>query len=427
MKYDAASVLPGKTPQMIAGMPDGDIVSSVLERWSPPTDFGRRYSAALRRSSSLSIMLNAACVALELDPEHKKLVSLKARSGSEKSFIVRAKIFVLAAGGVEVPRLLLSSNQQIPGGIGNRHDLVGRYYMTHIAGLVSTAHLDVAPDALAYRYESDSNGVYVRRRVAISEEAQRRERLPNISIQFHHPPVDDTAHGSAVLSAVFIAKHIGSIRRGIAPGLGIVDSEAKETLDLWLRHVRNLVVDLPGFVTFVPRFAYLRYLRRHRIPSVVLPTKQSVFPLHYHAEQSPHRNSRIVLSNDRDKYGVPRPRLEFHVPDSDIDGIYRAHALIDRYLRRHKIGHLRVETGAPMDHIRREMRAINGHFIGTTRMSSDSQKGVVDSDCKVFGVENLFISSSSTFPTSSHANPTLTIVALAIRLADHLRKKIWSG
>jgi choline dehydrogenase-like flavoprotein len=79
----------------------------------------------------------------------------------------------------------------------------------------------------------------------------------------------------------------------------------------------------------------------------------------------------------------------------------------------------------PLEGIRRATRAINGHFIGTTRMAADPKKGVVDPDCKVFDIDNLYIASSSVFPTSSHANPTLTIVALAIRLADHLRKKKW--
>lgn len=426
MVFDAASVLPAKVPQMLAGMPEGDVISSVLERWSPPTNFGKRYYPTLRQSASLSVFLNAACVALNLDAEHKRLDSLTVRAGSEKTFTVRSKIFVLAAGGIEVPRLLLSSNHQVPGGIGNHHDLVGRFFMTHIAGLVSTACLDVPPGAVALYYERDTNGVYVRRRITFSAEAQRRERLPNVSIQLHHPSVDDPAHRNAVLSAVFIAKHIRSIRRGIPPGLGIVDEETRpDTATLWLQHFRNLIVDMPGLVGYLPRFGYLRYLRRRRIPSVVLPSRQSAYPIHYHAEQSPNRNSRVLLSNERDRYGIPRARLDFRVLDSDVDGVYRVHTLLDQYFRRHKVGHIRFDDKDPLAAIRRATRAVNGHFIGTTRMATDPRKGVVDPDCKVFGIDNLYISSASVFPTSSHANPTLTIVALAIRLADRLREQMW--
>ena len=81
---------------------------------------------------------------------------------------------------------------------------------------------------------------------------------------------------------MFMAKHIGSIRRGIPPGLGIIDGEDQgNTVGLWLRHLRNLVIDAPGLVGFAPRFAYRRFLKRRRIPSVVLPTKQPIYPMHY--------------------------------------------------------------------------------------------------------------------------------------------------
>lgn len=428
MDYDASSVLPEEVPQMIAGMPDGDVISSTLERWSPPTNFGKRYRPLLKRSGTTTVLLNAACVALNLDDEHRRLVSVSVRAGNEKSFLVKAEAFVMAAGGVEVPRLLLASCHQVPEGVGNHSDIVGRYFMTHIAGRIATAHLDVASDAVAQHYARDSQGVYVRRRIAFSEEAQRREHIPNVSVQFHIPSVDDPAHRNAILSAVFFAKHIGSIRRGIPPGLGIVDGDDdQESAALWLRHFRNLVGDLPGLLSFMPRFGYLRYLRRRRIPSVILPTKQPVFPMHYHAEQSPSRESRVSLAGDRDRYGMPRARLDFHVNESDIDGVYRVHTLIDEYFRRHKVGHVQFNDPDPRAGIRRETRAVNGHFIGTTRMSTDPRTGVVDTDCKVFGISNLFISSSAVFPTSSHANPTLTIVALATRLADHLRKRQWTG
>lgn len=428
MVYDAASVLPGKQREMIAGMADGDVLSSLLERWSPPTDFGKRYAADLRRSENVSVILNAACVAINLDDARRKVVSVDVRSGAEKSFTVKAARFVLAAGGVEVPRLLLASNRQVPEGIGNRHDLVGRYFMTHIAGVVATAHLTVDPAAVANQYDRDANGVYVRRRIAFSPDVQRRERLPNLSIQFHYPSVIDPAHGNAVLSVIFMVKNIGSIRRGIPPGLGITDGDGKpDTLGLWLRHLRNLITDAPGFIGFVPRFGYLRFLQRRRIPSVVLPTRRPVYPLHYHAEQSPNPASRVLLNGERDRYGVPRVRLDFQVRDTDIEGVHRAHVLLGEALRRHNLGDLRFDGDDPIGQIRRATRAVNGHFIGTARMADDAKRGVVDTDCRVFGAGNLYIASSAVFPTSSHANPTLTIVALAIRLADHLRKQGWTA
>jgi choline dehydrogenase-like flavoprotein len=426
MAYDAATVLPEKTPQMVAGMSDGDVISSLLERWSPPTDFGKRYESVLRGSDNVTVLLNAACVAINLNDAHENVTSLDVRT-EEKSFTVSAKRFVLAAGGIEVPRLLLSSNRQMPQGIGNQHDLVGRYFMTHLTGVVATAHLCVNPATVAHQYDCDENGVYVRRRITFSPEAQRRERLPNLSIQFHVPSVNDPSHCNAVLSVMFMAKHIGSIRRGIPPGLGITDDEDQDyPVGLWLRHLRNLVIDAPGFVGFAPSFAYRRFLKRRRIPSVVLPNKQPVYPMHYAAEQSPNRYSRVTLADERDRYGLPRAELNFRVREADIEGVCRAHTLLGEYFRRHKIGDIRFHSKDPLDDIRRATRAVNGHFIGTTRMAEDPKHGVVDLDCRVFGTGNLYVASSAVFPTSSHANPTLTIVALAIRLADHLRYQVTS-
>lgn len=425
MKFDAASVLQKKTPQLIEGLPDGEVISSLLERWSPPTDFSKRYLSALKKSNSLFVLLNASCVALNLDDTHKRLDSLTIRAGEEKTFLVRAKAFVLATGGLEVPRLLLASQHQIPCGIGNYHDLVGRYFMTHFSGMVGAAQFDVDSVTVRPGYDRDANGVYVRRRIAFSENAQRRERLPNISFQLHHSRVDDPAHRNGVLSAIFVAKHFDCIRRGIPPNVGIPESDPHhEKLSLWLRHCRNLLVDMPALLRFLPRFGYLRYMRRRRIPSVVLPSRRSVFPLHYHAEQSPNPDSRVSLTNDCDEYGVPRMRLDFRVNGADIRGIYRAHKLLGKYLQRFRAGNVRFEHEDPLAAIRQNMRAVNGHFIGTTRMATDPKRGVVDPDCRVHGVANLFISSSSVFPTSSHANPTLTIVAMALRLADQMAKEM---
>jgi choline dehydrogenase-like flavoprotein len=425
--YDAGTALPGQTPEIIPGLPDEDVVTTTLERWSPPTDFGRRYHTELKASENLRVFLNAACVSVNLDDGHGRAVSLAVRSGPTKSFSVKSRYFVLAVGGLEVPRILLSSNRQMPQGIGNRNDLVGRYYMTHLSGVMGTAHLSVDPSVVANGYTKDGHGVYVRRRISISEEAQRREKLPNITVQFHYPPVTDPKHRNAILSALFIAKHIQTIRRGIPPGLGITETQGvSETTGLWLRHLANIATDSPNLLAFLPKFSYARFVQRRRIPSVVLPTKLPVFPLHYHAEQTPNRESRVILSTDCDAYGVPRLELDFHVNRFEIDGIVRAHQVLDRHFRKHGVGYVEFDERA-IQKLQGGGHATNGHFIGTTKMAVDPRHGVVDPDCRVFGVSNLFVASSSVFPTSSHANPTLTIVAMAIRLADFIRKSAEDG
>ena len=138
MNYDASDALPDQVPEMIQGTSDSEILTSVLERWSLPTDFAREYAGRLRRSANLRVFLNATCTAIELDNDRETISSLEVRTAEAKTCSVKARAFVLAVGGIEVPRLLLSSNHQLPAGIGNHHDLVGRYYMTHPSGNIST-------------------------------------------------------------------------------------------------------------------------------------------------------------------------------------------------------------------------------------------------------------------------------------------------
>jgi choline dehydrogenase-like flavoprotein len=146
--------------------------------------------------------------------------------------------------------------------------------------------------------------------------------------------------------------------------------------------------------------------------------------LWYQAEQTPHRDSRVALLNDVDSFGIRRVVLDFRYHDSDISGIAKAHRILGSYLRQHDVGELAFHRNDIDADIREQIQPAGGHFIGTARMANKPEDGVVNPDCCVFGTRNLFVASSAVFPTSSHANPTLTIVALAVRLADHLKKEI---
>ncbi len=142
------------------------------------------------------------------------------------------------------------------------------------------------------------------------------------------------------------------------------------------------------------------------------------FQLHHMSEQAPAPESRVTLSDERDRYGQRRVRLDWRLSELDLKTIRRSQELLDQALRQSGVGHLKMERldqGVPP--------GITGglHHMGTTRMHADPRQGVVDADCTVHGIANLHVAGSSVFPTSGCANPTLTIAALAIRLADHLK------
>ncbi|HEY3552110.1 MAG TPA: GMC family oxidoreductase, partial [Solirubrobacterales bacterium] len=185
-------------------------------------------------------------------------------------------------------------------------------------------------------------------------------------------------------------------------------------------HFRNVLRDLPGTVAFAFRFAYERFLRRGRkVPGFFVRSPANTYPLCYHGEHLPHRKSRVEPTDELDALGMPRLRTHLHFSDLDVAAVRRAHELFDRSLREQGLGRVEflyddVETAV------REQLFGGYHQSGTTRMAADPADGVLDANLAVHGFDDLFVASSSAFPTSSQANSTFMLTAFAVRLADHL-------
>ena len=153
---------------------------------------------------------------------------------------------------------------------------------------------------------------------------------------------------------------------------------------------------------------------------------REVYPFEYHGEQRPNRDSRIWLTDERDSLGMRRVGIDLRFTDDDVHGAIRAHEHWDRYLRVNGIGHLEYLGGDVREAIERRLGG-GFHQVGSTRMSVSPEDGVVDANLRIHSTKNVFVASSSTFVTSSHANPTLMIVAFAVRLAEHLSKNAKAG
>jgi choline dehydrogenase-like flavoprotein len=136
------------------------------------------------------------------------------------------------------------------------------------------------------------------------------------------------------------------------------------------------------------------------------------------AEQAPNPDSRITLGNDRDRYGVPRPVLDWRMTSADLESIRRSEDLIAAELELAGFGRIERRLNEEDPPVVFEG---NHHHMGTTRMHPDPKRGVVDADGRVHGVRNLYVTGTSVFPTGGYINPTYTVVALAIRLGDHLK------
>ena len=179
----------------------------------------------------------------------------------------------------------------------------------------------------------------------------------------------------------------------------------------------------PSLFVLVPVLFCKRFLQKRKIPSIIRKSREGKYMLHYHVEQSPVYDSRVMLSDKKDAHGQRRLYVDYRVADLDIGSIIRGHQIIDRHLRAHGAGKLSYIS----DNVEKDIRdqaGVGSHHIGTTRMSALPEDGVVDEQCRVHGVDNLFVASSSVFPTAGHANPTMTIVAIAIRIADAVKRKL---
>ncbi len=417
--YTEADAFPAGLRPMLEGFAGADFTADTLERFSIPTDFGARYRARLAQSENVRLLLHASVVALHTGADGRLLDRLDVAGPGGRRFTVRAGQVVLALGGLETPRLLLASRGECEGGhshgIGNAHGQVGRHYMCHVAGTLGT----LQPAAPAWHgYDVSDDGVYCRRRLALTPRAQRRLRTGNFVARLHHPRIPDPSHRTGALSALYFAKPFISHEYGKR-----LHGGAKVTPAARLAHLRNVAVDARGTAGFLSHWLRHRTLAARKYPSVIVPPRDNRYSLDFHAEQEPNPLSRVTLAHDTDALGMQLLRVDWRHTALDMHTIRASLAALAAQMLQCSAGVFaydpqEVELAALQD------GAYGGHHIGTARMSRDARDGVVNADCRVHGLANLFVAGSAVFATSSQANPTLTIVALALRLADHLKNVV---
>ncbi|HVF37599.1 MAG TPA: GMC family oxidoreductase, partial [Sphingomicrobium sp.] len=323
---------------------------------------------------------------------------LRAVNPDGREINVRATHFMLAAGGIENPRILLASNSIVPTGIGNGHDLVGRYFMEHPHARGGRIVGGGDWRWLAAFMRRSVGGVKRSPALVPSEALQAREGLLNSALTVAVRPPADGRYALAKRAFLHVRHRTAPDRRGRS---------------LW-RTTKRLVRSYTGLAG--PLHPWL--LKRVRGLDMTLVIR---------AEQAPNRDSRVVLTTDRDASGMPRAALDWRLSPIDIDSVAGLVAALGRESARLGLG--RIEPAQWLQHPDRKWvsdelvsaHPIAGfHHMGTTRMASDPKQGVTDGWGQVHGLANLYIAGSSLFPTAGWANPTLAIVALALRTADRI-------
>jgi choline dehydrogenase-like flavoprotein len=407
-----------QVPPMFRGF-DSDVVrTDGLERFSCPTNFGQRYARRLRVARDVRVLLGANCTGLELASQGRALRSVEVTTLGGKRFAIDARTTVLATGGLETARLLLASNDIAPAGIGNEHDVVGRYYMCHIAGNVGSLVIHGPASNVRHGYEVAPEGVYCRRRISITEDMQRRHGLANAVARLHFPRITDPRHRNGVLSGLFLARKFISYEYGKR-----LNDGTPPTLALHARHLLNVVSDPFDTAGFLGHWLAKRTLAERKFPSVILRNRSNRFSLEMHGEQFPRAHSRVTLTDRRDALGMPQLRIDWNYGREDIDSVRRTLDLVAQEMQRTGVGELSYDADTLEEDLMR-FGAYGGHHVGTARMGHDPRTSVVDANCRVHSVNNLFVAGSAVFPTSSQANPTLTLIAVSLRLASHLRQRL---
>lgn len=348
-------------------------LKEVHYRWSPPVRFGEKYRDFLAASDAVTLYLNANLVDIDLDPNSGRVAAFIFRSYADATVLHRvvADQYVLALGGIENARVLLNANRQMPQGIGNDNDLVGRFFMEH-------PHFGVGYCVLGQNSLGFGD---TRRFVAPTRKLMREAGIANASYRIL--PIAD------------------------ATELGISDRAVSQVSDALC--ASDVVAD------------FVRTVKPMKCPDL-----RGVMQLSVAAEQAPNASSRVMLSGAADRFGSRRAALDWQLTPFDKKTMRVGALEIAKYFARRDIGRVKLfdwvldehDPGIPGFGDGHEVAG--RHHMGTTRMGTSKRDGVVDPNCRVFAVDNLYLAGSSVFRTAGHANPTLTIVQLALRLAEYL-------
>lgn len=358
--------------------------------------FAQKYRSDLQQSANITVITHANAISLEANKAGSALREVKVRSFQGKTACVQAKFFSVCCGGIETARLLLASDSVEPHGIGNRHDIVGRFFMDHPG-----VNVGIAPqDARRFSRWYDpfrAEGIRYVLGMRASEHLQREQRIQNVNASVYYPVGEN--------DAVEAAKQLLGALRTPANRLQVPEALAA-------------VARQPGKVAAA---IYRYYVLRQ--PSSVGSTPPR---LGIGGEQSPNRESRIVLGADRDSLEMRRSVLDWQLTGDDIRSFeVFATAVSEEW---HRLGIAEVNL-SDLQLSERANGAGGGfvdanHHMGTTRMGNSPQTSVVDAQCRVHGYDNLYIGSSSVFPTGGFSNPTLTIIALCLRLSDEIKRRM---
>jgi choline dehydrogenase-like flavoprotein len=362
----------------------------------------------IMEESKLTVLLNAIVVELERVTGSEEIARLNAMSLTGNDYAVHADAYVLATGGIENARILLMTDLDGEGqrGIGNQYGLVGRFFMEHPhtrAGFVLPRDTDQEFLLKEVKNFGEALGEPWFR---VRDEVAAKYRFGNMAVGLKPVPPSEVRRVRSMGRSSQAIQAVKKLRARASDG-----SRGTGSLELMKAVLRGG----PEIAGASLRKAW--WLLGETLRGANQEDGMSL-RIDVMSEQTPNPESRVTLSSQLDPIGMPRATLNWKLVDRDFDALTQLSSLVADLVKRRGIGKLAVpfeRSSAPVNW--------GFHHMGTTRMHSDPTQGVVDEFGRVHEMENLYIAGSSVFPTGGVSNPTLTAVALSLRLADHIAEK----
>ena len=397
----------------------GDVTDSVIERWSKPTRFGKTYRAKIEFAPNIHLLSGWEVFSFGVRADDGAASEIVLRGFSRtQTKNISAKKFILAAGAQETTRLLLK-NPALFQKRGGLPPALGKFYQGHINGKIASVRFYGDPKKTEHGFLRDAAGIFLRRRFQLSTSALVENNLLNTALWLDNPLYSDPAHRNGAMSFMYLAMITPGLGKRLAPPAIAQAFTKGKSAGIW-PHLKNLLKDLPKSLTVPAAIFYSRYCKDRKLPGVFLHSTRNIYALHFHGEQVPIAENCMRLAPDGETL-----EINYRYTDSDVDSVIRTHEFLDNWLRQCNCGEL--EYWHPKSELPSVIRAISKdglHQVGTTRIAANADDGVVDENLKVWGVPNLFVCSSSVFPTSGQANPTFFLGAFAVRLARHLAAQL---
>ena len=365
-----------------------------FSKWSPKPSLRETYSPALRDSAQCKLLLHANLSQIVLQGTLRQVSAVSARSLAGRTVTVLPKVLVLCVGGIETARLLLTNNRQQPTGIGNEHDLVGRFFQDHPSALVGWVKSPVPARIQRLFNVFHKRGLKYSVRCTAAASWQRDHKTLNASM------------GITFVQENTVFQDLRDVHAALRGGK--MSAEVVRKLFRVGSHPLQVVSPVWHYAVHGRSFA-----------------PGAGFRVGLTSEQEPDSESRVLLSEQTDALGLRRANVRWLLKDSVGSTLRQfAHLLCEQF-QAAGLGEIALDPWLYRESAEwREHISDQFHHIGTARMSDSPREGVVDRNCRLHAVENLYIASSAVFPTSGHSNPTLTILALCMRLADHLKQRL---